>query len=207
MAGVSPFYLFIGTFSPIPHFLLLRNKLQPPWPSLSPKGQIQTVPNQRPGRSSRETIVQPLAQGPGSSSKNIHNNPLSTSAEFKLPTNEKPKRRTTRTSPEATKNQLWRKKQASSSTLILFCGPIFYFQTIKPLPSLSQGRAQSLRHEPAVASFAWQSNRSIFFSFAQNAVSAFLFSTGGLAEFRHHHPFHKYFHNYSVPVQVRGWGE
>ena len=66
-----------------------------------------------------------------------------------------------------------------ASTLILISGPIFYSQTIKPLPFLSQGRAQSLRHYPAMASFAWQSNKAIFFSFAHHSVSMFLFSTCG----------------------------
>ena len=42
----------------VSHFLLLGNKLQPPWPSQSSKGQVQTVSNQgregmrRPGESS-----------------------------------------------------------------------------------------------------------------------------------------------------------
>ena len=48
----------------VPHFLFLWNELQPPLPSLSSKGQVQTIANQgregmqRPGRSSQETIVQ-----------------------------------------------------------------------------------------------------------------------------------------------------
>ena len=37
-----------------PHFLLLGNKLQPPWPSLSSKGQAQTVAHQ-----GREWIQRP----------------------------------------------------------------------------------------------------------------------------------------------------
>ena len=37
-------------------------------------------------------------------------------------------------------------KPPNTSTLILICGPIFYFQTIKPLPNLSKERAQSLGH-------------------------------------------------------------
>ena len=65
-----------------------------------------------------------------------------------------------------------------ASNLILTCGPIFCAQTLKPLPNLSQGRAQSLGHWPTVASFAWQSNKTTFFFFAPNSVSAFLFSTG-----------------------------
>ena len=49
----------------VPHFSFLGNKLQPPQPSLSFNGQIQTVANQgregkqRAGRSRPETIVQP----------------------------------------------------------------------------------------------------------------------------------------------------
>ena len=48
----------------VPHFLFLWNELQPPLPSLSSKGQVQTIANQgregmqRPERSSQETIVQ-----------------------------------------------------------------------------------------------------------------------------------------------------
>ena len=47
----------------VPHFLFEGNRLQPPWSSLSSKGQVQTVANQgregrqRQGRSSQETIV------------------------------------------------------------------------------------------------------------------------------------------------------
>ena len=47
-------------------------------------------------------------------------------------------------------------------TSTLICGPIFHSQIIKPLPNLSQRGAQSLGHEPAVASFAWQNNESFF---------------------------------------------
>ena len=49
----------------VPHFLLVRNRLQPPWPSLSFEGQIRTVANQgkegiqTQGRGNQETIVQP----------------------------------------------------------------------------------------------------------------------------------------------------
>ena len=48
----------------VPHTLFLRNRLHPPWPSLSSKGKIQTVANQgkegmqQQGRSSQEIIVQ-----------------------------------------------------------------------------------------------------------------------------------------------------
>ena len=37
----------------------LGNRLQPPWPSLSSKGQTGTVANQGRGRRSQETVVQP----------------------------------------------------------------------------------------------------------------------------------------------------
>ena len=49
----------------VPQFLFVENRLQPPWPSLSPKGPTQTAANQgregmqRQGRSSQEIIVQP----------------------------------------------------------------------------------------------------------------------------------------------------
>ena len=49
----------------VPCFLFLGNRLQPPWPSLSPKWQVQTVANQgregmqRQGRSGQETIAPP----------------------------------------------------------------------------------------------------------------------------------------------------
>ena len=47
----------------VPHYLLLGDKLQPPWPSLCSKGQVQAIAHQgregmqRPGRSHQETIV------------------------------------------------------------------------------------------------------------------------------------------------------
>ena len=49
----------------VPHFFFIAKRLQPPWPSLSSKGQIWTVGNQRgegmqrQGESSQETVVQP----------------------------------------------------------------------------------------------------------------------------------------------------
>ena len=64
----------------VSHFLFLENKLQPLWPSLSSKGQVQTVVNQgregmqRQERSSQEAIVQLWGQGPGPSSRNTDNN-------------------------------------------------------------------------------------------------------------------------------------
>ena len=63
----------------VPRFFFLGNKLQPPWPSLSSKGQVQTVANQgregmqSPGRSSQETIVQLWEQGLGLSLRNLNN--------------------------------------------------------------------------------------------------------------------------------------
>ena len=52
----------------VPHFLFVGNRLQPPWPFLSSKGQIQTVGNQgaegtqRQGRRSQETMVLPWSR-------------------------------------------------------------------------------------------------------------------------------------------------
>ena len=43
-------------------------------------------------------------------------------------------------------------------------------QTIKPPSNPFQGGVQSLRHEAAVASSAWQSNKAIFFSFPLNCL-------------------------------------
>ena len=103
---------------------------------------------------------------------------LSASAELKPPTHE-----TQRAGPlEPVLGPLNTNSEGERklpSTLILICGPIFCFQTIKPLPILSQRRAQTLGHESAVASFAWQSNKAIFLSFSQNSVAIFLFGTGG----------------------------
>ena len=59
-----------------PHFLFLGNKHQPPGPSLSSKGQVQTVALRgRAGmeRSCQETIVQLWGQGPGPSSRSRSN--------------------------------------------------------------------------------------------------------------------------------------
>lgn len=50
-----------------------------------------------------------------------------------------------------------------ASTMILFCGPIFYSPNEGTTSySLARG-TQSLRHEPAMTSFAWQSNKSYCF--------------------------------------------
>ena len=42
----------------VPHFLFVRNRVQPPWPSLSSKGQVQTAANQgREGRGDKGGAV------------------------------------------------------------------------------------------------------------------------------------------------------
>ena len=75
-----------------------------------------------------------------------------------------------RTSPGATKPHC-EEEYKLESTLILICGPIFHSKTIKLLPSLSQKRAQSLGREPAMASFAWQSNKADFFLLCPKLLS------------------------------------
>ena len=76
------------------HFLVLGNKLQPPRPSLSSKGQIQTTANQEregmqgPGRNCQETAVQPRGRVLGSSSNNIQNHVFEPFRTTKTPTNE-----------------------------------------------------------------------------------------------------------------------
>ena len=72
----------------VPRFLFVGNKLQPPWPSLSSKGQVQTVVDQgregmqKQGRGSQETIV----QGPGSPSKDTRNSIFELFCRTKTPT-------------------------------------------------------------------------------------------------------------------------
>ena len=81
------------SFSVSPHFLFLRNGLQPPWPSQSSKKQSQKVAHQgreglqRPGRSSQETIAQPWDQVLVPPQGMYRTIPLSSSPERKPPTN------------------------------------------------------------------------------------------------------------------------
>ena len=71
---------------------ILSTSFQPPRPSVSTKGQIQTVANQRSegmqkqSRSSQETIVQWLKQDTGSSSRIYITISLSSSTGTKAPT-------------------------------------------------------------------------------------------------------------------------
>ena len=57
---------FLGIFW-VPHYLFVGNRLQPPWPSLRSKRQVQAVADQgregteRQRRSSQETVVQGTA--------------------------------------------------------------------------------------------------------------------------------------------------
>ena len=67
----------LGTEPFCPYFLFVGNRLQPPWPSLSSKGEIWTVVNQRKeGTEIREEQPRSnsvaLGQGPGSTSKDLH---------------------------------------------------------------------------------------------------------------------------------------
>ena len=71
--------------------------------------------------------------------------------------------------------------------MILTCGPTVHSQPIKPLPILSQRRAQSLGHEPAMASFAWQSNKALLFSFGPN-LSLHVSIWHQWIEFQQHYP-------------------
>ena len=62
-------------------------------------------------------------------------------------------------------------------TLILTQNSVFFLLLIIKLPTvLPQWRAQSLRHWPAVASFAWQSNKSWFFSPLSKTLSPRFYS-------------------------------
>ena len=115
-----------------PHFLFSGNKLQPTWPFLSSKGQVQTAANQgregmqRPGRSRQEARVQP-GQGPGPSSRNIDNSIYEFFCRTK-PSNQWKglmKHSLFRKEDHQTIDQL-RKQCQLASTLILVCGPIFH---------------------------------------------------------------------------------
>ena len=122
--------------------------VQPPWPSLSSKGHVQTVADQgregmqRRGRKGQETTVQPWGrvlvplQG--------INIPLflSSSSELKPLTNKwKPERGGPPEPVWVPLDTNFEEEWTLASPLILICGPIFYSQTIKPLPILSQRRA------------------------------------------------------------------
>ena len=132
---------------------------------------------------SQETIVQPWGRRVLLSLQGIYKTIPFSSAELKPATNEKCyKSFFTPGTPELVLgliNTNFEEEYKLASTPILIYGPIFHSHTIKPRPLFSQGRAQSLGHQSAVASFAWQSNKAIFFSFTQNSVSTFVFRTGG----------------------------
>ena len=60
------------------------------------------------------------------------------------------------------------------------CFSPFYYKTPHNSSHWGWGwGAQSLRSQPAVASFAWQSNKSYLFLLHPNSVSVFLFGTSG----------------------------
>ena len=78
----------------VPPFLFLGNRLQPPWRSLSSKGQVQTLANQgregmqRPGRNSQETMAHPWGRVLVPLQGIYITRSLSSSAELTPPTNE-----------------------------------------------------------------------------------------------------------------------
>ena len=72
------------------HFLYIRNRLQPPWSSLSWKAQVKTVPNQgREGiqrqREQSKNNITALGQGPDSPSRDTHTNILELFCKTKIP--------------------------------------------------------------------------------------------------------------------------
>ena len=117
--SVSPHYLFVG----VTNKLLL---IQHPWPSLSSKGQVQTVSNQGRERMQRhweeKSGNNSAAWGkcPGSSSRDMLNNIFELFWRHKTPKKWKMltmwwrllHSRTTRTCPRASKHQLWRRTKA-----------------------------------------------------------------------------------------------
>ena len=114
----------------VPHFFVLGPKLQPPWPSLSSRGQL-LIREERGCRDLGGTVKR---QGRfWSLLRGIYLTvSLSLSAELKPPTNGRTtwwRRRTPGTSPEATKYHLWETMQACLS-------PDPYLQPYFPLPKL-----------------------------------------------------------------------
>ena len=75
----------------VPCSLFVGNRLQTPWPSLSPKGQIQTVANQGREGIPKTREEQPrnnsaaLGQGPGSASRDTHSNIFELFCRAKIP--------------------------------------------------------------------------------------------------------------------------
>ena len=131
----------------VPHFLVLGNKTQPPWPSLNSKGQVQTVANQkrewmqRQGRSRQETIVQPRGRVPGPSPRNIGNSIFGFFCRTKTPNNWKMLRKPSsfwRDDLQITECQLW-KQWKIASNLILIWGPIFHSPNYKTTYQSSWG--------------------------------------------------------------------
>ena len=128
--------------------------VQPPWPSLSSKEQVQTAANQgkegmqRPGRRLQNSAA--LRRGPGFSSRDTHNNIF----ELFCRTNTCTQRKTLTTwrnllhsrkregHENQPRRQFWKRMKACVY-LILICGPIFPFKIKRPPPTLSK-EAQSL---------------------------------------------------------------
>ena len=103
---------------------------------------------QRAGRSSEETVVHLWGQGPGSSSRNIHNNVFEPFCRTK--TSNKLKNYLMKHSSLLEEggppdpilgllNASFERQYKLVSTLILTYGPIFHTQTIKPPPNPFQG--------------------------------------------------------------------
>ena len=118
----------------VPHFLFLGNKLQPPWPPLSSKGQVQTFANQGRGVTQRYGGEQSgnkcaaLGQGPDPSSRNIDNN---RNPQHMEDVNE------TCFIPESRPPDHWTPALRTMQTC-LYPDPYFFTpQTIKPPPNLS----------------------------------------------------------------------
>ena len=108
---------------------------------------------QRRQKSSQETILQPWGRVPVSLPGTYITISLNSSAKLKPPTNENQRGGPPEPVLEPLNTTL-KRNESFHSTLIHICSPIFYPQTIKLLPNFSQGRAQSLRHQPAMSSFA-----------------------------------------------------
>ena len=120
------------------------------WLGQNSKGQVQAVANQgregmqKPQRSSLETIVQPWSSVLIPPQIIYITISLSSSAELKPPTNGNQREGPPESVPDPL-NTNFEEEHKLASTWYLSVA-LFSTQTIKPLPVLSQGRAQSLGH-------------------------------------------------------------
>ena len=134
----------------VPHFLFLGNKREPSWASLSSKGQVQTIANQgREGYRDKEGEIKKQGSSLGARSWFFFKGYMKQYIwvllqKQKYPINENQRGRPPELDLGPLNTNFEEEQKQLASNLILSSGPIFYTQTVKQLPILSQRRTQSL---------------------------------------------------------------